>query len=49
LPDDLMALLVLGGVPKTRVVAEVQRDIPCNGRAAEPFSDWRSASASVSG
>ena len=35
LTDDLGSLLIVGRVPVARIVAEVQRDVPFNGRAAE--------------
>ena len=35
LTDDLGSLLIVGRVPKACIVAEVQRDVPFNGRATE--------------
>jgi hypothetical protein len=35
LTDDLATLLVLGCIPKARIITEVQGDLPRNGRPAE--------------
>src|ERR1700741_321752 len=43
LTDDLASLLILWGMPKARIVAEVQRDIPWDGWPTERAASLRLA------